>query len=94
MRFKVPQFIEMEDKIIGPLTLRQFFYLLGGGGVLALLWIFFKLGAFIILALPIVAISVALAFYRPNGRSLIGLVGSFFNYLTKPKLYLWKKNGK
>ena len=94
MRFKVPQFIEMEDKIIGPLTLKQFFYLLGGGGILAILWVFFKLGAFIILAIPIVGFSVALAFYRPNGHSLISLIGSFLNYLTKPKLYLWKKNDK
>ncbi|TSC80302.1 MAG: hypothetical protein G01um101429_152 [Parcubacteria group bacterium Gr01-1014_29] len=31
-QFQVPQFIEVEDKIFGPLTTKQFFYLLGGGG--------------------------------------------------------------
>ena len=32
MRFEVPQFIDIEDKIIGPLTWRQFIYLGGGVG--------------------------------------------------------------
>ncbi|NCT02072.1 PrgI family protein, partial [Candidatus Parcubacteria bacterium] len=33
MRFEVPQFIEVEDKIFGPLTWRQFLYLSGGLGM-------------------------------------------------------------
>ena len=32
MRFEVPQFIEIEDKIFGPLTWKQFIYLAGGAG--------------------------------------------------------------
>ena len=32
MQFQVPQFIEIEDKIIGPFTGRQFAFLLGGFG--------------------------------------------------------------
>ena len=94
MQFKVPQFIELEDKIIGPLTLKQFFYLLGGAGLLAILWFFLKLGAFLIFALPIAGLSIALAFYRPQGRSLISLIASWLGYLTKPKLYLWRKKNE
>ena len=33
MMFSVPQFIDVEDKIIGPLTLKQFIYLAGGAGL-------------------------------------------------------------
>jgi len=33
MQYQVPQFIEIEDKIFGPLTLKQFLYLAGGGGL-------------------------------------------------------------
>ena len=40
MQFKVPQFIDMEDKIVGPLTLKQFAYILGAGGFSFLLWTF------------------------------------------------------
>ena len=31
MQFQVPQFIETEDKIVGPFTLRQFIYVAGAG---------------------------------------------------------------
>jgi hypothetical protein len=40
MHYQVPQFIEIEDKIFGPLTLKQFIYLAGGVG---LCLIFFSL---------------------------------------------------
>ena len=33
MQFKVPQFIDVEDKLFGPLTFKQFAYLAGGGGL-------------------------------------------------------------
>ena len=33
MRFQTPQFIEIEDRIFGPLTLKQFIYLAGSAGL-------------------------------------------------------------
>ncbi len=91
MQFNVPQFIEVEDKIIGPLTLKQFFYLGGGAGLLFILWFFLKLTAFIIVAIPVAALCGALAFYRVNGRPFVSLLGSLVKYLRKPRLYLWRK---
>ena len=38
MRFQVPQFIDIEDKIFGPLTFKQFVYLAGGGGLAFLIY--------------------------------------------------------
>ncbi len=91
MQFKVPQFIDIEDKIIGPLTLKQFIYLLGGLGVIAISWFYFKLGVFIIISIPILVLSLGLAFFKVNGRPLVSILGSLIKYMTKPKLYLWKK---
>jgi len=91
MQFNVPQFIEIKDKIIGPLTLRQFFYILIGAGVLAILWFFAELWIFLIIAIPIIAFCLLLAFYKFNGRPFIYFVGSLISYLLKPKLYLWKR---
>lgn len=91
MRFKVPQYIEIEDKIIGPLTLKQFLYLLGGGGILAILWLFLNLALFIIIAIPIVTFFGLLAFYKYKERPLASLIGPFISYIMKPRLYLWKK---
>ncbi len=91
MQFKVPQFIDIEDKIIGPLTLKQFLYLLAGIGIIAISWFYFKLGLFIVISVPIAVLSLALAFYKVNGRPLINVFGSLIKYLSKPRLYLWKK---
>ena len=40
MRFQVPQFIEVEDKIFGPLTFKQFVYVTGGVGLAVILFLF------------------------------------------------------
>ncbi len=94
MQFKVPQFIEIEDKIIGPLSLKQALYIGGGAGLLFVLWfILSSLSAFIVAAIPIIIFCGLLAFYKVNGRPFVSFLGSFFKYLTKPKLYLWKKKG-
>ncbi|PIV10269.1 MAG: hypothetical protein COS49_01390 [Candidatus Portnoybacteria bacterium CG03_land_8_20_14_0_80_41_10] len=91
MQFNVPQFIEVEDKIIGPLTLKQFLYLGAGAGLLFILWFFLKLGFFIVAAIPIGLFCGALAFYKVNGRPFISFLASLIKYSSKPKLYLWRK---
>jgi hypothetical protein len=89
MQFQVPQFIEVEDKIFGPLTFKQFIYLAGGAGAAYLLYR--MLPGFI--ALPLIigigALVVALAFVEWNGRPLITGVESAFYYFTRSRLYLW-----
>jgi hypothetical protein len=90
MRYQVPQFIEIEDKIFGPLTLKQFIYLAGGGGICLIFFSLLPLYLTIILAIPVVALSVGLAFYQVNGRPLIDVLEHAFGYLLGHKLYLWK----
>lgn len=94
MRFKVPQFIEVEDKIFGPLTFKQFIYLVGGGGLCFILWRFLPGFIAIFLVLPAAGLAVALAFYRPNNRAFIDTLESAFKYLIGNKLYLWKHDVK
>lgn len=91
MQFQVPQFIEVEDKVFGPLTFRQFLYLAGGAGLSFLFYVYLPF----ILALPVIAVIVgfaaALTFYKYNGRDFIFFAESVFKYLITKKLYLWKK---
>lgn len=92
MRFQVPQFIEVEDKIFGPLTLKQFIYLLGGAGISFIIYTF--VGPFIfkvILILPVIALALALAFYKVNNKPFIHMIEAAFYYFTGGKLYIWKK---
>ncbi len=92
MRFQVPQFIEIEDKIFGPLTFKQFIYLIGGGGGIFILWALLPLYLAIFFGIPIVIFSLALAFYKVNNQPFIKIVENAFNYFTSSKLYLWKKS--
>lgn len=92
MRFQVPQFIEVEDKIFGPLTLKQFIYLLGGAGLSFIIYKF--IGNFylsILLILPVIGFSLALTFYKINNKPFINVVEAAFNYYLGSKLYIWKK---
>lgn len=92
MRFQVPQFIEVEDKIFGPLTLKQFIYLAGGAGISFAIYRLFS--SFLYSALPIILImgfSFALAFYRINNKPFIFVVEAAFKYFFSSKLYIWKK---
>ena len=95
MRFQVPQFIEVEDKIFGPLTIKQFIYLAGGGGLSFL--VYTLLNSLLLSIIPIVvimAISAALAFFKLNNRPLINIIESAFKYYLGNKLYIWRKQDK
>jgi len=91
MQFQIPQFTEIEDKIIGPFTLKQFLYLAVGAFVIFILFKLLNFIVFIILAVPIAAICLALAFVRVNQQPLMNVVKNFFRFLRKPDFYIWKK---
>ena len=91
MQFKVPQFLEIEDKIFGPFTFKEFIYLAGGAGLCFTLYKLLGLMLSIIPILAVAGIALALTFYRPNNKPLINMVESGFKYFTQSKLYIWKK---
>lgn len=91
MQYQVPQFIEVEDKIFGPLTLKQFIYLAGGGGLCLIFFTLLPIYLTALLALPVIVLSLGLAFYRVNGRPLIVAIEHAFGYFLGSKLYLWKQ---
>ena len=94
MQFKVPQFLDIEDKIFGPFTFRQFVYIAGGGGVC---FVLYKLLGFVLGAIPILIVAGfagVLAFYRPNNKPFINMLESSFKYATGSKLYVWQRRKK
>lgn len=91
MRYQVPQFIEIEDKIFGPLTLKQFIYLAGGVGLCLIFFTLLPIYLTIVLSIPVMAFSLALAFYEINGRPFVIALEHAFSYFVGHKLYLWKQ---
>lgn len=94
MRYQVPQFIEFENKLIGPFSFRQFAYLLGGLGGSYLIYRFLGLIPGILLIIPLISLSCALAFIKVNGRKFVDVLASASSYLFGNKLYIWKKIDK
>lgn len=91
MLFEVPQFIEVEDKIFGPLTWRQFLYIGGGIGMGVVLFFTTPFIIFLIIGLPLAILAGALAFYPINSRPFSFFLESIINYVRRQKLYLWKQ---
>jgi hypothetical protein len=94
MRYQVPQFIEIEDKIFGPLTVKQFLYVAGGAAFGFILWSLLPKAIAFIVALPVVLFFAALAFYKYNDRPFIYTVEGAVKYFFSNKLYIWKKENK
>ena len=91
MQYKVPQFIDIEDKVFGPLTFKQFAYLAGGAGFVYLSLKILPLLIGLVVAPVFVALALALAFYRYNEKPFIHLMESFAKYYLRSRLYLWHK---
>lgn len=94
MKYQVPQFIEIEDKIVGPFTIKQFVYLVGGGGLAFIFYNFLPIYVSIFFIAGIIGLSLALAFYKINNKPFIDFLESAFLYYTKENLYIWKKEQK
>lgn len=92
MRFQVPQFIEVEDRIFGPLTIKQFVYLAGGAGLAFIIWRLLPSFLAVVIDLPIIGFALALAFYKVNNKPFIYIVEAAFKYVFTNKLYIWRKS--
>ena len=94
MQYQVPQFIDIEDRIIGPLTLKQFLYLAFAAALLFVFWFLLKFYIWIIVALPITAASLAFAFVKINDRPFVYFFLAAVSYFIKPKLYIFSTVAK
>ena len=97
MQFHIPQYIDIEDKLFGPLTLKQAIYVAGG---IAGAYFIYRLIPWIFISAPIIFglgfLTWALAFYPKEklGKPFIGILEAGFNYYIGSKLYTWKKTTK
>ncbi|MBI2624071.1 PrgI family protein [Candidatus Parcubacteria bacterium] len=90
MQFQVPQFIDVEDQVVGPLTWRQFLYLAAGGGVLLILWFLLTPLVWFVAAAFVGGLAIAAAFVKVNGRSFFPFLASVLGFAVKPRQYVWR----
>lgn len=89
--FSVPQFIDVEDKIAGPLTWRQLLWMIALGAIEFILYTLFDQTLFIIISIPLVLFFIALAFYRPGGFSMASFIGNAVFFVFRPKIAIWER---
>jgi len=91
MQYGVPQFINVEDKIVGPFTGKQSICLIIGGGILMLFFSVFDFIFFAVAAMFIIPATLAFAFWKPKGISLSKLILNKVNFSTSNHLYVWRR---
>ena len=91
MQYSVPQFIDIEDKIVGPLTGKQTLYLMIGGGFLMLIFSLFEASFFMVAFVIIAPITLAFAFWKPKGMTVARWIANIISYKTSDHLYTWRR---
>jgi hypothetical protein len=91
MRFEVPQFIEIEDKIFGPFTWKQFIYLGGGVGLAIVLFFTTPFIVFLLFGAPIAGLAALLAFYPVNNRPFSNFLEAVVYFYKSSRVYHWRK---
>lgn len=90
MQFQVPQFIETEDKIVGPLSLRQFGYVGGAGIVSFLLFFAVKTWVWAVSSVFLAAVALLFAFLKINGQPLQKVLRAAAAFFLRPQIYAWQ----
>lgn len=90
-QFQVPQFITIEDKVIGPFTVKQFLYLAGGASIIGATYYFFQMIIVIPIALIVGSLAGCMAFLKINEQPFPVILKHALSYALRPRLFLWKK---
>lgn len=91
MLFNVPQFTDIEDKVVGPFTAKQMGWLALGAIIIFISWSVFDTQAFFVAAVIIGLLFGALAFYRPYNQPFIQFIFSGASFIFRPKMYVWRR---
>ncbi|OGZ18973.1 MAG: hypothetical protein A2175_01435 [Candidatus Nealsonbacteria bacterium RBG_13_42_11] len=94
MRFTVPQFIEHEAKIVGPLTFKQFIYFGIAGSICFILYFSVPFSVFFLSCIVLGMTALVLAFLKIGGRGVPTILSNFLRFSLTPKMYIWKKSEK
>jgi len=90
-QFVVPQFIDVEDKIFGPITTRQFLILLAAGLLVFVAYKLADFALFVTIFVVLGALALIFAFVKINGQTFHYFLLNLLQTLCKPSLRVWQK---
>ncbi len=88
----VPQFLDVEDKIIGPITVRQFIEMLIGGMLVFIFYRIFDFSLFVLASIIVIVFTLVVAFVKINGQSFHYFILNLISTLKNPRLKVWRKD--
>ncbi|HUD11341.1 MAG TPA: PrgI family protein [Candidatus Saccharimonadia bacterium] len=93
-QYKVPQNVEAEDHILGPLTFKQFIYALMGFGWAAVSFglLHFFIPLMIVVGFPPTMLLLLLAFYTRDGQNFEQILIALADFFAAPRKRLWVKD--
>lgn len=91
MQFVVPQFIEVESKVIGPISVRQFIILLATAGIIFIWYSIFSTVFFVVLSVVTFGIGVVFAFVKVNSQPFHQFALSVIQTVKRPALAIWHR---
>ncbi|MCI0542777.1 PrgI family protein [bacterium] len=91
MQSQVPQFLEVEDKLFGFMTFKQFLFIAGGAGALYVSYSFLPIWFAVPVFVVVVPTTLGFAFVKVNKKPFIFFAEAFLKYFSSSRLYIWKK---
>lgn len=95
MQFKIPQNVQREDTIVGPITFKQLAILLIGGGFTYAIYILLARGyLWTVWAPPVVffgLLTLAVAFLKIQDMTFLQAALYFVEYVFKPRMRFWRQ---
>jgi len=91
-QFLVPQFIDVESKILGPITVRQFVIMIV---VMGALFTYFKtldFSGFLLASIFTIALGAAFGFLKVNGAPFHIFLLNVIQTIMRPSLRVWAKD--
>ena len=91
MQFKIPQFLERQPLIVGPLAFKQSLYF--GVAILILVYVHSvaSFPVFLICSVVLISMAFGLAFAKIEGVPLPEVITQSFGFIFSSKKYLWEK---
>jgi len=89
----VPKFIQMEPKIVGPLTFRQFLFFAVSTIVAVVIYFMVTFNVFIVSSIILIIGAAAFSYLKIEGKDLQSFVINIFKFLIGSKTFIWKKGG-
>lgn len=90
-KFIVPQFIDAEDKIFGPITVRQFLMMIAGVVFIFLSYKLSDFALFLFQTVVTVILVFTFGFYKVNGAPFHVYALNLIETLKQPAVRIWRK---